>query len=764
MADTKISALPASTTPLAGTEVLPIVQSGTTKKTSIESVLTSVQPSGTANGVTYLNGSKVLTSGSALTFDGTNLGVGTASPVNKFVVSNAGAAGFEVNPADASGVALAFYNRSGAAYVNSIFYANSQIFCAGGTTEGMRLTSTGLGIGTSSPSVKLDVTGAGRFNSSGEALTIGSSSLAANTAQYFRNTSGYGVLALTSAADQYLSGVVAGDFIIASNGKSLRFGNANTGTLQATLDSSGNLGLGVTPSAWNTDYRVYQLAGGGALFNNGGSTFLALSQNNFVNSSSENRYIATAAATRYRQSAGTHIWDIAPSGTAGNAISFTQAMTLSAAGELLVGRTSSSGLGQIQSDNGADLASGSGSVYLVRGGGNVGIGTSSPGNKFVVSAAGAQGFEVNPNVSGTTEILTYNRSGSAWNPLKIITSNFKINISGGSDALTLDSSGNLGLGVAPSAWGSSIKALQMGFAGSTAISGRTDAFQSNFTQNAYDSGSNTWVYLQSTNANRYSMASGQHQWFTAPSGTAGAAISFTQAMTLDASGNLGIGATSSLSPLTLQRSGGDSAEIKLNQTGSGGRDYRIGSTGSGYGSAGNLIFYDATAGAERARIDSSGNLLVGQTSAGASNSDSLCFNGPASGGSVVVNHVNGSASGSGYAFFAYNAGVIGSITQSGTTAVLYNVTSDQRLKENIQDAAPASALIDSIKVRQYDWKADGNHQRYGFIAQELVTVAPEAVHQPADPEEMMAVDYSKLVPMLVKEIQSLRQRLAAAGI
>jgi hypothetical protein len=50
------------------------------------------------------------------------------------------------------------------------------------------------------------------------------------------------------------------------------------------------------------------------------------------------------------------------------------------------------------------------------------------------------------------------------------------------------------------------------------------------------------------------------------------------------------------------------------------------------------------------------------------------------------------------------------------------------------------------------------------VAQELVTVASEAVYQPANPDEMMAVDYSKLVPMLVKEIQSLRKRLAAAGI
>ena len=91
---------------------------------------------------------------------------------------------------------------------------------------------------------------------------------------------------------------------------------------------------------------------------------------------------------------------------------------------------------------------------------------------------------------------------------------------------------------------------------------------------------------------------------------------------------------------------------------------------------------------------------------------------------------------------------------------MYNTTSDQRLKQNIQDSDSASSLIDAIQVRKFDWKSDGSHTRYGFVAQELVTVAPEAVHQPTDPDEMMAVDYSKLVPMLVKELQSLRARVA----
>jgi hypothetical protein len=131
---------------------------------------------------------------------------------------------------------------------------------------------------------------------------------------------------------------------------------------------------------------------------------------------------------------------------------------------------------------------------------------------------------------------------------------------------------------------------------------------------------------------------------------------------------------------------------------------------------------------------------------------------------IAIGHATGSASGNTYMGFLYNSTKIGSITQSGTAAVLYNVTSDQRLKENIVDAPEFGSVIDSIQVRSFDWKTDNTHQRAGFIAQELVTVAPEAVHQPTDAEEMMAVDYSKLVPMLVKEVQSLRKRLADAGL
>ena len=109
--------------------------------------------------------------------------------------------------------------------------------------------------------------------------------------------------------------------------------------------------------------------------------------------------------------------------------------------------------------------------------------------------------------------------------------------------------------------------------------------------------------------------------------------------------------------------------------------------------------------------------------------------------------------------FYGNGNQVGTITVS-TSATAYNTSSDQRLKENIVDAPSSSDAIDAIQVRSFDWKADGEHQRYGMVAQELQPVAPEAVSAPENPDEMMGVDYSKLVPMLIKEIQSLRQRVA----
>jgi hypothetical protein len=122
--------------------------------------------------------------------------------------------------------------------------------------------------------------------------------------------------------------------MVGSNGDALRLFSG--GNLSATLDASGNVGVGVTPSAWNSSYRALQIGATGALWQSA-SGFTFLSDNAFVNSGASNTYITTAAASFYRQNAGVHTWWNAPSGTAGNAITFTQAMTLDTLGNLLVG-------------------------------------------------------------------------------------------------------------------------------------------------------------------------------------------------------------------------------------------------------------------------------------------------------------------------------------------------------------------------------------------------------------------------------------------
>ena len=173
---------------------------------------------------------------------------------------------------------------------------------------------------------------------------------------------------------------------------------------------------------------------------------------------------------------------------------------------------------------------------------------------------------------------------------------------------------------------------------------------------------------------------------------------------------------------------------------------------------------------ERARIDSSGNLLVGQTSTGLRNSNSLSLE-PSASGAAFVNHANGSSSGNGYIFFGYNASAIGSITQSGTTAVLYNTTSDYRLKTVVGAVTGQGARIDALKPIDYQWK-ESNEQARGFLAHEFqevyansVTGTKDAVDANGKPVyQAMQAGSTEVIADLVAEIQSLRKRLAAAGI
>jgi len=112
-------------------------------------------------------------------------------------------------------------------------------------------------------------------------------------------------------------------------------------------------------------------------------------------------------------------------------------------------------------------------------------------------------------------------------------------------------------------------------------------------------------------------------------------------------------------------------------------------------------------------------------------------------------------------FYDQDDDLVGRVTINSNSTVSYNTSSDERLKENIEYASNSGNLLNSIKVRQFDWKKGGSHQNYGMIAQELITVVPDAVTAGETSEDMMGVDYSKLVPLLVKTIQELEARITA---
>ena len=114
----------------------------------------------------------------------------------------------------------------------------------------------------------------------------------------------------------------------------------------------------------------------------------------------------------------------------------------------------------------------------------------------------------------------------------------------GTTDLILDASSNLGLGVTPSAWNNDYKPFQLGSQGGF-VSGRVSTGTFELGTNCYKNSAGNWIYTANNFAIRFveDGVTGQHQWYTAPSGIAGNAITFTQAMTLDASGNLLVGTT-----------------------------------------------------------------------------------------------------------------------------------------------------------------------------------------------------------------------------
>jgi hypothetical protein len=257
--------------------------------------------------------------------------------------------------------------------------------------------------------------------------------------------------------------------------------------------------------------------------------------------------------------------------------------------------------------------------------------------------------------------------------------------------------------------------------------------------------------------------------------TGGNASSITERMRITSGGDVGIGTADGPddvnSKLHVYKNAGDNTIVELLRLDCGENNHNVGKGGSiiwrdinvytntasitaqRTGNTGSSTLQFSLRGSEAMRITSAGNVLIG--------TDSTTVGG-VGGHKLVIDATSQNlgiktASGSNQAVrFANGSTAVGSINLT-TSSTTYSTSSDYRLKEDLQDFAGLD-IVSKIPVYDFKWKTDESRS-YGVMAHELQEVLPDAVVGEKDAEEMQGVDYSKIVPLLVKSIQELEAKI-----
>ena len=499
---------------------------------------------------TGTTGTDISVSGSPITSSGTiTLNIPTASATNRGALSSTDWSTFNNKQ---GAITLTTTGSSGAAtfVANTLNIPNYTLSGLGGVPTSRTLTINGTAFDLSADrSWSIGTVTSVGLSSATSGVTIGSTPI---------TTSGTITLAIATASGTQ-QGLLSSTDWTTFNNKQNALTNPVTGTGNANRIAmfTGTSTIGNSSLYYDATYQNIGIktAGGPITFKNysalsfdvnaisGNSTTLQLTRN--VSEFDGWLYLNGSAPAMFQITGGNDFtWSNSTSGTAGTTITWNERMRLDASGNLALGGnfTSINSTLQVTGNAAIGYTSAAPSSGLIVSG-SVGIGTSSPAAKLTLNSTGETKLLIQTsNPSGNSDVVLEMNGNYYYS--SIIRNNSAGSIkfqTGTTDRLILDASGNLGLGVSPSAWNTVTPVFQIGYTAFSAYQNTQAIYSSN---GVYTSG---WKYLSNTNATYYSQneaGPGIHAWFNAPSGTAGNAISFTQAMTLDASGRLGIGTTS----------------------------------------------------------------------------------------------------------------------------------------------------------------------------------------------------------------------------
>ena len=413
--------------------------------------------------------------------------------------------------------------------------------------------------------------------------------------------------------------------------------------------------------------------------------------------------------------------------------------------------------------------------------GNVGVGTSSPSDYYatelVVDASDEGGISV---VNGTTETgylmfadgtsgtdrysgyLSYDHNVDALTSRSAGYINFMTG--GGTERMRIDSNGNIAIG------GTSAS----NFSGYVTLDLRdTTGGLIDFSE----AGAGVYARIQAVVNNSLNIFN--RQAYPLILGT-----NDTERMRIDSSGRVGIGTSSPSAKLEVIHGNVSQGNgVTFGRTASQSWDFWGDSGANVLYSKGNFAIIGTsdsqdlsfrTNNTDRMRIDTSGNVLINQSSSNltygklqvSAGGETAGFGGIVgffdTDGSVASSNLiqllafsgDTDATGGQFIRFSDSNSTMGSVSAASGTTVSYNTSSDRRMKENIVDASSQLDVINNIQIREFDWIKNGHHE-VGVIAQELNEVIPNVVQEGGEDvnEEPWGVDYGKLTPYLIKAMQ-----------